>query len=303
MKLTYFSGAAPNFGDALNPYLWPKLLPQGFLDRDESELFLGIGSILWEHHPKASRKVVMGSGYGGYAAAPDIHDGTWEIGFVRGPRTAEKLGIAPEKAICDSAVLLRAIKLPPAAPDVGVGFMPHYHSLSRADWGEVCRLAGVRMIDPRHDVETVIAQIRGASMLITEAMHGAIVADALRTPWLAVSPVHPENRSKWLDWSDSLGLELKPRPLRPASLLELYIARTGGRRYYEGRATDWSRGAVARPMNRALVGLAAAHLRSLSRCEPQLSRDERIAEATERALDAVDRFVRSRLRANAGALP
>jgi succinoglycan biosynthesis protein ExoV len=296
MKLTYFTGTTPNFGDALNPYLWPRLLPAGFLDDDDSELFLGVGSILWDHYPKPARKVVMGSGFGGYAAAPNVHDGSWEVGFVRGPRTAAKLGIGADKAICDSAILLRALELPSAEPGIGIAFMPHYHSFGRGDWREVCRMAGIRLIDPRDDVEKVIAEIRGARMLITEAMHGAIVADALRTPWLAVRPIHPENETKWLDWSDSLGLELTRHRLKPTSLLELYITATGGRRYYEGRATHWSRSTIARPANRILMELAARHLQRLAGSEPQLSRDSRIEDATQRAQQAVEAFVRGRSR-------
>jgi succinoglycan biosynthesis protein ExoV len=293
MKLTYFTGTTPNFGDALNPYMWPRLLPGGFLDEDDSELFLGIGSILWDQHPKAARKIVMGSGYGGYAAPPDVGDGTWDVVFVRGPRTAARLGLPPERAICDSAVLLRLLRLPEPAADIGVAFMPHYHSFSRGPWEEACRIAGIRLIDPRDDVEKVISEIRGARMLITEAMHGAIVADALRTPWLAARPIHSENESKWLDWSDALGLDLSRHPLKPSSLLELYIAWTGGKRYYEGRATRWSGSLSARPANRILVQLAARHLRHLSGREPQLSADTSIATATERAHEAVERFVSS----------
>ena len=64
MKLTYFRGDTPNFGDEINAIMWPHLLPHGFLDEDDSELFLGAGSILWGHLPKAPRKFVAGSGYG-----------------------------------------------------------------------------------------------------------------------------------------------------------------------------------------------------------------------------------------------
>ena len=294
MKLTYYTGSVPNFGDALNPWLWPRLLPEGFLDGDESELFLGIGSILWDHYEQSSRKIVMGSGYGGYADAPNVHDGTWEVVFVRGPRTASYLELPPEKAICDSAVLLRALELPPPADNIGVAFMPHYHSFSRGDWGMVCRRAGIRLIDPRDPVDKVLSEIRGARVLITEAMHGAIVADALRTPWIAALPIHAENQGKWLDWSEALGVDLKRHPLQPASLMEAYIARTGGRRFYEGRARRWSESPAARPANRILVELAARHLQKLGSREPQLSGDALIGEATERALAAVESFVRLR---------
>jgi hypothetical protein len=90
MKLIYFRGHVPNFGDELNPYLWDRLLPPGLLDEDESELFLGIGSILFDTYPAGPRKYVMGSGYAGYTGLPPVHDGSWDVVFVRGPRTAAK---------------------------------------------------------------------------------------------------------------------------------------------------------------------------------------------------------------------
>ncbi|WP_163272926.1 polysaccharide pyruvyl transferase family protein [Chelativorans alearense] len=294
MKLTYFKGNVPNFGDELNTYMWPRLLPQGFLDEDASELFLGIGSILWEDYPKEARKYVLGSGYGGYAPAPDVHDGTWDVIFVRGPRTAARLDLPPSKGICDSAILLRKLDLPPAGEDLGVAFMPHFHSFARGHWPEACAEAGIRLIDPRDDVEEIIGKIRGARMLITEAMHGAIVADALRTPWLAVRPIHAANAAKWSDWADSLELDLSPHPLQPSSLLEAYVSATKGQRYYGGRARQIGQSALAKPANKALILLAARHLRKLSRREPQLSRDDRINEACERANQAVEEFLRSR---------
>src|SRR5205085_3953984 len=129
MKLVYFRGDNPNFGDELSPLLWNALLPPGFLDENADQLLLGVGSILWDHLPAAPLKHVLGSGYGGYSGAPNVHDGRWNVVFVRGPQTAAKLGLAAEKAICDAAVLLRLTTLPPAARDIGLAFMPHCASM------------------------------------------------------------------------------------------------------------------------------------------------------------------------------
>lgn len=294
MKLVFFRGHVPNFGDELNLHVWPALLPKGFLDEDESELFVGIGSIIGDHLPEKSRKFVMGSGYAGYMGLPDINDGTWDIRFVRGPNTAKTLGIDPKLSICDSAILLRAMDLPPPDDSVNVAFMPHYESLERGDWAEACRMAGMTLIDATAPVDTILSQIRGARLLITEAMHGAIVADALRTPWIGARPIYGGHHKKWLDWAGALNIDVRLNDLKPTSVLEYYIARTGrGGRL--GKVGKFNQSPLAAIPNRILTGLAAQHLQQMARLEPQLSSDAKIVEVTEKAQAAVDGFVRSRV--------
>jgi succinoglycan biosynthesis protein ExoV len=290
MKLVYFRDRAPNFGDELNTYVWPALLPQHFLDDDEGELFVGIGSIIGDQLPARARKIVVGSGYAGYMGQPDLGDGTWDVRFVRGPLTAERFGLTPDKALCDSAVLLRAMDLPAPAHDVGIAFMPHFESLERGSWAEACKAAGLRLIDATAPVETVIAQLKGARVLITEAMHGAIVADALRTPWVAVKPIFRGHHLKWQDWSQALGIDLRLHQLWPTSLLELHIGMTG-RGGGHGRAGRLNRSPLAVLPNKVLTHFAAQRLRELSRVEPQLSADTRIVDATDRALAEVSALV------------
>jgi succinoglycan biosynthesis protein ExoV len=299
MKLVYFRDRVPNFGDELNTYIWPALLPAGFLDEDESELFIGIGSILGTHLPRGARKFVVGSGHAGYSGIPDMNDGTWRVQFVRGPRTARMLGLPAETAICDSAVLLRAMdRLPPPAGNIGTAFMPHYQSLERGLWAEACRLAGIRLIDPTGPVETVLAELRGTRLLITEAMHGAIVADALRVPWIAARPLFWGHHRKWLDWSEAVGVDLRFHALRPTTLLELYVLGTG-RGGNAGRALAVSRSRLAALPNQALTHLAARHLQNLACEAPQQSADARIAEVTEHAMAALHRLIRARVNATA----
>ncbi len=294
MKLVYFRDAVPNFGDELNTYLWPRLLPDGFLDENDSDLFLGIGSIIWDHLPEASHKFIVGSGYGGYTALPNVHDGSWTPIFLRGPRTADALGLPRDLAICDSAVLIRLLPRPAATVKGGIGFMPHYDSLGRGDWRRVCKRTGFYFVDPTADVHVTLGQIAGLDMLITEAMHGAIVADALRTPWLAAKPTHTRHHAKWLDWAEALGIGLRWHDLTPSSTFELYIGMTGGQRYYEGRAARLTQHPIVRPADRLLIELAAHRLRRLARQEPQLSADDNISRATERAHHALEQFIHAR---------
>ncbi len=92
MKLYYYRGRQPNFGDELNPWMWLQLLPNLFSE-DDSSTFLGVGSILYDHFPEDTLKIVFGAGYGAYTPAPNVHTGSWDIYFVRGPQTAEVLGL------------------------------------------------------------------------------------------------------------------------------------------------------------------------------------------------------------------
>jgi hypothetical protein len=294
MKLVFFRGKVPNFGDELNLHVWPALLPPGFLDEDESELFVGIGSIIGNHLDPQARKFVMGSGYAGYMGLPDIHDGTWDIRFVRGPNTAKTLKIDPALSICDSAILLRSMDLPQPDESVGIAFMPHYESLERGNWAEACRKAGMTLIDATDPVEKVLSQLRGARLLITEAMHGAIVADALRTPWIGAKPIYGGHHKKWLDWAGALDLSVRLNMLKPSSVLEFYISKTG-RGGALGKVGHFNNSPLANVPNRVLTDLAAQHLLSMAKLEPQLSRDAMIEQVTERAQTAVDDFVRSRV--------
>ncbi len=287
MKLTYFQCNIQNFGDDLNAWIWPQLLGDGFFDEDESELFVGIGSIIYNNYPPEARKIVVGSGYGGYTPPPDAHDGNWEFAFVRGPRTADTLGIPREKAVTDGAILLRAVEPPPPGPETPVIFIPHFQSLDRGNWEETCRIAGIRFVSPSCDVETVLSEIGGAKLVITESMHGAIVADALRTPWVAVTPIATDHRFKWVDWAESLDIDLRAHPLFPSSAREAWSTLTGGQGF--GR---WSRrvgeSVFAAPANIALKHAAASALQRLAQQEPQLSDDGAVSRATERALAAVE---------------
>jgi succinoglycan biosynthesis protein ExoV len=294
VKLTYFRNTPPNFGDELNAIIWHQLLPEGFLDDDESELFLGIGSILWNHLPTAPLKHVMGSGFGGYTDPPDVHDGSWNVVWLRGPVTARRLNLDPRLAISDSAILLRVIALPPPVTGPDTYFMPHFESAARGDWQRACALAGIGYLDPRADAETLLAQMRGARLIVTEAMHGAIVADALRVPWIGIVPFFPQHRAKWDDWAQSLDIALRPSTLPPSNLLETYTLVTGlpgkGR-----RSRTLLRAWPTAPVNAALLHRAAARLRRLAETvEPQLSSDTAIQRATERSLEALDSFVRLR---------
>jgi succinoglycan biosynthesis protein ExoV len=286
--LYQWKGAAPNFGDELNAILWPHLLPN-FFDNNPDTHFLGIGSVLDGRHPADQLKLVAGAGYGGYEAKPMLDD-TWLFHWVRGPRTAAALGLPRVLGLGDPAVLL-----PLALPNHGhpqggtdIGFMPHFESIARGTWQQAAAAAGIILIDPRDNPLTVLDSIRRCKLLLSEALHGVIVADALRVPWVAVRPLAAINRAKWQDWSDTMDLTVRPQQRLPASsasewveargILRLHTARVWLDRY--GQRLD----GIESPR---LTARAAAALRRAMQAEPQLSTGVVLDRCQSRMMEAV----------------
>lgn len=210
MKLIYFQ-KVPNFGDALNPLILDRFFP-GFFDDKEDEVFLGIGSILHLKFPSETRKIVFSTGYAYYGDLPKI-DKNYDIWCVRGPLTAKALGLDSKLGITDGAALLRKMYFPNGIKNYDYSFMPHHASLHFNDWKRICTEAGYNYIDPADNIQKVLQQISQSKVVIAEAMHGAIVADTLRVPWIPLKLYPTINEFKWKDWTESLALEYRPNNL------------------------------------------------------------------------------------------
>lgn len=220
MRLYFHKDPLGNVGDDLNPWLWPRVFP-GLLggevfhnpvQRDalatSTPLFVGIGTLLNQSIPAENPKIVFGSGVG-YGTPPTI-DQTWEFISVRGPLTAKKLGLPPDLAIVDPAVLaVDYFKATSSSPQT-LAYMPHCASARAADWKGICDELGIRFIDPHWPVERVLQEIYSTSTLLTEALHGAIFADSFRVPWVPINTSPAILNFKWHDWCASVGLTYQP---------------------------------------------------------------------------------------------
>lgn len=211
MRLHYYVDPRGNFGDDLNAVVWPGLVGD-LLDDDGRSLLVGTGTLLNGHLPRGPLKAVLGSGVG-YGALPTV-DASWSVYCVRGPLSAAALGLDPGLAVTDSALLVRLVDPPPAVHG-GIVFMPHHTTLLRAavegrDLTGVCEQLGVRLLDPATPVREALAVLRGAELVLADAMHAAIVADAFRVPWVALSLYDHVDEAKWRDWCLSLRLSHSP---------------------------------------------------------------------------------------------
>ena len=210
MKLFYYQGdfGRRNFGDELNPWLWERALP-GVLNQYPDVVFLGIGTLLSkEQLPPARLRIVFGSGTG-YGRELPVLDETWKVRCVRGPLTAKALGLDAGLAVTDPALLVARHAPPAGAKTSRFAYMPHWVQALRGgtDWERVCGELGMAYIDPCGPVDRVLSAVAGTEILFAEAMHGAVVADALRVPWVPVRTSPRILDFKWRDWQLSMGLD------------------------------------------------------------------------------------------------
>lgn len=290
MKLYFYRGVRPNFGDELNHWMWPRIFGDVF-DNSEDHLFLGIGSILFSSHPEHAKKIVFGSGYGGYTEPPVLNS-KWEVRFLRGKMTAKALNLNPELGVGDSAILLRSVvdfENRIKTKRHKFSYMPHWESAEIGLWKDACELVGINYIDPCADVDFVLDEIMSSEVVITEAMHGAIVSDALRVPWIAAQPIHAQHRAKWEDWASALDLKIRPEPIPTSSFLEFIISKIGQRGFvssklqYHGKFLNGVR-------QESFVIRAAQRLQRIAATEPQLSADLSIKRAHDRMVSEVARL-------------
>jgi succinoglycan biosynthesis protein ExoV len=303
MKPYYWESEHGNFGDDLNLWLWDFLLP-GFREVHPDVLLVGVGTVLNRALlPEEGRKLVLGSGFG-YGNLPDMHDrNLWDVRCVRGPLTAEKVGVPEDLGVIDPAVLVADMpEFTNLLKRYKQSFVPHWESAVAGLWPVVCAMAGLHYIDPRGEAKDVIRQIAQSELIVAESMHGAILADAFRVPWVAVSTSDSINSFKWRDWASTVGVEHNPRRVPISTRAEAIIkgARFWGVDYdrrgasavaMEPEKIEEGDVVVAQAAPKSGLRLAAKQvlaapstlaLWQASRAAPQLSTDARLSERKAR---------------------
>ena len=287
MKLIYYQESL-NFGDALNPMIFNHLLP-GVFDDQEDEVLYGIGSILQLDYRHARKKYVLSTGYA-YGMIPRIDD-SYRIYALRGPLTAKALGVDPSLAISDGALLLRLLPFSKPAKRYQFSYIPHHGSEGIFDWKSICEELGYHYISPCNEPEFVIDEILASEIVLTEAMHGAIVADTLRVPWVPVVTSPHINEFKWKDWLMSVGMDYRPNYVQPL------VNKDVSRRKVANRLPAWSTALapVMSPVfdqfqNLVLHSKAYSQFRQLAHAPAYLSETGKLNQRVEMLQESVEQF-------------
>lgn len=211
----------------MNSWLWQALVPE-MLEREDDYRLVGVGSLLSCNLDLVpGRKVVFGTG-SGYSSPPTPEQGKrWRVYCVRGPLTARLMGLEPELGITDGAWLINQVPDYAAVPTErrGTVFVPHWTSAKFGAWAAACKASDVTYVDPLWDCARVFHDIAHAELAVVESLHGAIIADYYRTPWIPVVSPSRILKFKWLDWCQSLGLDYAPFLLPPSDYVDCLIQR------------------------------------------------------------------------------
>ncbi|WP_298431280.1 exov-like protein [uncultured Jannaschia sp.] len=223
----FYNATSTNFGDHINSWLWPRLIPE-LLAREDDEVLVGVGSLLKSDLDRVpGEKHIFGTGSGyGPPPPPETARG-WNVHCVRGPLTARHYGLEPQAAVTDGAWLIGQLPEWQGTFDTGgeVLFIPHWTSAAYGNWAPVCAMAGLTYVDPLDDGPSILRRIAAARLVVTESLHGAIFADYFRTPWAPVASANRVLHFKWVDWCMSIGVPYETRALPPSDLVDALIQR------------------------------------------------------------------------------
>lgn len=226
ISLTFWPG--PNFGDRLNLWLAEALGIDRFRANteviDDDVSVVGFGSLINDYLKPSSRTMLylFGPGLGHSSVHQPLSEQVRPI-FVRGPMTCRMLSMPEEKGITDGAYVF-ADRMRAIARNVpktgGTGYIPHHWSLEKGIpvWGSDPLVSSI--VDPRWDIEAFIEATARFDRVVTECLHGAIVADILRIPFLPAQSSPIFYSFKWFDWMASLGIKSAIYPLHEPRDLE-----------------------------------------------------------------------------------
>jgi pyruvyltransferase len=189
----------PNFGDDINPSFFETIGGRKvrFAADPRQPHLLGAGSILEQATPAS---VVCGSGLLQPPSGPARRPG--RLIAVRGEKSAEALAAPAETLLGDPLVLIDTL-VEPQPTRHPIGIIPHVRSV--AHW-QARAPRGVRLLHPGLEPWRLIREIAACELILSQSLHGLIVADAFGIPnvWIAPSAAMAGGRFKFDDYFSTL---------------------------------------------------------------------------------------------------
>ena len=189
----------PNFGDDINPSFFEAIGGRRvrFAADPRRPHLLGAGSILGRATPQS---IVCGSGLLEPPSGSPCRPG--RLVAVRGEKSAAALAAPAETLLGDPLVLIDTL-VEPQATRYPVGIIPHVRSVAR--W-QAHAPRGAYLLDPGLEPWRLIREIAACELIISQSLHGLIVADAFGIPnvWIAPSADMAGGRFKFDDYFSTL---------------------------------------------------------------------------------------------------
>ncbi len=168
----------PNFGDDINASLFEALygMRMRFAADRSRPHFMGMGSIL---KSATESSVVLGTGL----LTPLPLKKPLDVVSVRGELSRRQLGLVQDIPLGDPMVLVNMLMAPERGGETG--YVPHVSMIRRLRG----RLPpGIRLIDVRRPPWEVVREIGRCRLVLSQSLHGLIVADAFEIPNIWVAP-------------------------------------------------------------------------------------------------------------------
>lgn len=189
----------PNFGDDINPTFFARVtgLPVRLAATGRTPHLLGAGSILEKATPAS---VVCGAGFLAAPTGPPPRPSA--VVAVRGALSLAAIGGDEATLLGDPLVLVDGL-VQPVPKRHPVGFVPHVVSIDR--WRADCRGRSL-LVDPSAEPWRVVETIAACELVLSQSLHGLIVADALGVPnvWVAPAAGMVGGRFKFDDYFSTL---------------------------------------------------------------------------------------------------
>ena len=162
--------------------------------------------------PSSFSGVVLGSGF--LWEQNRIQFPTARIVGVRGRLTAERCGAPPFCILSDPGLLLGRWAPSDRQIKYSLGVIPHYIDYTSSPVQQLYRRFGDRIaiIDVRADPVAIVEQVSKCEVILSSALHGLVVADALGIPnrWLVLGDRVLGRGFKFNDYYSAFGESREP---------------------------------------------------------------------------------------------